>query len=235
MSRFFITVAVSHEIGNSLIRDKNFDQNKLKVIHNGIELPDRVSPQIRHTGLNVGTVGRMVPVKNYDLFLEIAARIIEKKNYVRFSILGDGPLREHLNHKRNALGLTDCINFIEPVQNPFSFYGSLDIYMNTSLHEGIPLTILEAMACELPVIAPNVGGIPEIITNAREGILLDKSEPEEFAAQCCSLIDRPDLRSKIGNMARQRVQSDFSAQSMAGFYRRLYASETSRETDVFNT
>ena len=222
LKKFFTTVAVSYEMRNFLIQDNNFYSNKLKVIHNGIELPAASNPLQHKAGFHIGTVGRMVPVKNYDLFLEIAARIKKKRSDVKFSILGDGPLKEQLCWKRNDLDLMGCMNFVEPVTDPFPFYQSLDIYLNTSRHEGIPLSILEAMACGLPVIAPNVGGIPEIFDDPAEGILVDKFDPEEFTDQCLTLINDADLRLNIGKRARQNVQSSFSAEFMADSYRQLY-------------
>ena len=224
LKKFFTTVSVSDEIHQFLTQQKNYDTKKVKVIHNGIEPPFSINRNPKQNVFHIGIVGRFVPVKNYDLFLEIAAFLKKAGNDLRFSILGEGPLKEYLVQKRDDFGLTDCITFLEPVSDPFPFYSSLDLYINTSHHEGIPLTILEAMSCGVPVIAPRVGGIPEIIGHYEDGFLVDNYEPEVFADTCLMLLNNTDLRINIGRKARQKIKSSFSAEHMAASYRLLYGS-----------
>ena len=78
--------------------------------------------------------------------------------------------------------------------DPMPYYQSLDLYLNTSLHEGIPLSILEAMACGKPVVAPKVGGIPEIISHEENGVLIEAREPKKIADSCLRLMQDEDLR-----------------------------------------
>jgi glycosyltransferase involved in cell wall biosynthesis len=101
------------------------------------------------------------------------------------------------------------------------FYAGIDIYLNTSLHEGIPMSVLEAMAHGLPVVAPAVGGIVEIIEDGVEGFLVEGRSPQAFAKKCILLQDG-ELRLKMGRAARARVEKAFSAQAMAQEYYRLY-------------
>lgn len=115
------------------------------------------------------------------------------------------------------------MTFVPPLVDPLSYYSSLDIYMNTSRHEGMPLSVLEAMACGLPVVAPKIGGIPEVISNEAEGILVDPPSLENFMNASLRLIDDPQLRCKLGQRASEKVRSLFSSSSMAKKYRDLYS------------
>jgi len=151
-------VTVSQEMKKVLVKRCHFNQHKVNVIYNGIPtLSGKFLPQSLPTdGFHIGTTGRMVLVKDFDLFLEVAAAIKRQTNRVRFSILGDGPLRRALVAKAEKLDIGDCVEFLSTRADPFSYYQSLDLFLNTSLHEGIPLSILEAMALGKPVVASGV-------------------------------------------------------------------------------
>ena len=223
---FTSIVAVSYEINDSLIRNCRFPPEKVTVIHNGINVPVRTeaSSHIQHNGFHIGTAGRMVPVKDYHLFLDIAAAVTKEAPHVRFSILGDGPLKDELKKRATELQLDRHVNLLSTQPDPFPYYHSLDLYLNTSFHEGIPISILEAMACGKPVIAPRVGGIPEIISHAQNGFLVDGRKPEDFAAICLSFVKNHTLKNRMGQAAREKITKDFNASKMAQFYYKLYVS-----------
>jgi len=94
--------------------------------------------------------------------------------------------------------------------------------MNTSFHEGLPLSILEAMAYGIPVIAPCVGGIPEIITNQRDGALIDNRNPLEFRDICLKLLDDTELKTRLIQNAHSKIKTIFSNSNMAQSYKNLY-------------
>jgi glycosyltransferase involved in cell wall biosynthesis len=164
----------------------------------------------------------MVPVKDFNLFLDVAAEIKRQTDGVRFTILGDGPLRKELIRKAAELKLADCVEFLPTRADPFPYYQSLDLFLNTSLHEGIPLTILEAMALGRPVVAPKVGGLPEIISHGEDGLLVEGREPKKFARLCLELMENKNLRMKIGDRAAKKIAAHFSSSRMAAAYLQLY-------------
>ena len=227
-SYFTKVISVSQEIKKVLIQKNCFKEKKINVIYNGIEIPESIhsiiqsSNQSANAHFHIGTVGRLVPVKDFDLFLKIAAELKKKTENIRFSILGDGPLRGELIQKAIELGIGDSVEFLSPLTNPFPYYQSLDLYLNTSLHEGIPLSILEAMACRKPVVALNVGGIPEIISHGENGVLIDRHKQKEFVYLCIKLIKDKELRTAMGENAFKRVSSYFSDSKMSASYRELY-------------
>ncbi|MBI5180237.1 MAG: glycosyltransferase [Nitrospirae bacterium] len=235
-NHFTRVVAVSQEMKNTLIQKYGFKEEKVEVIYNGIPLNLNLdlSLNLKSNGaFHIGTVGRMVPVKDFNLFLEIAAELKKQVNSqsairnpkfdnVRFSILGDGPLKEQLTQKAKDLKIQNCVEFMPPRPDPFPYYQSLDLYLNTSLHEGIPLSILEAMACKKPVVAPKVGGMPEIISDGENGVLVEVREPKKFADSCLKLIQYKDMRFAMGDKASKRIAAYFSNSKMAEGYQRLY-------------
>ena len=226
LNRFFTrVVVVSHDIKNVLIEKNGFHAGKVDVVHNGIDLPrspiSRV-PDSSSRFFHIGTVGRMVPVKDFNLFLEVAAEIKKHTDAVRFSILGDGPLKKQLIKRAHELKIGDCVQFLTPRQDPLSYYQSLDLYLNTSLHEGIPLSILEAMACGKPAVAPRVGGMPEIISNGEYGLLVEGREPERFVSSCMMLMNNRKLSLRMGESASKRIETYFSSFKMAESYRQVY-------------
>ena len=229
LRNFFTRVApVSQDIKNVLIQKHGFKENRTVVVHNGIEMlhhthsASRPVNQSANRVFHIGTVGRLMPQKNFELFLEIAAKIGKKMRNIRFSILGGGPLKERLFQKAKELNIEDNVEFLAPLQNPFPYYYSLDIYLNTSLFEGIPLTILEAMASGIPVVAAKVGGIPEIINDKENGILVDSRNPAVYAEKCIYLLNNQKLREDLANSAQQTIEKYFSSKHMAESYLRLY-------------
>jgi glycosyltransferase involved in cell wall biosynthesis len=223
-SFFSHIVSVSLDMKERLIREYGVSPKKIRVIHNGIAFPaiDRSPCESVSNIFHIGTVGRLVPVKDFDLFLEVASHVKRMDDRVRFSILGEGPLKEHLMRRAQELGIEDSVKFFPARSDPFPYYRSLHLFLNTSLHEGIPLTILEAMACGLPVVAPPVGGIPEVIEDGKQGVLVEKRTPENFARPCLELMRSHILRKTMGRSARERFVNHFSSSRMASSYLELY-------------
>lgn len=232
-------VAVSQDMRRALIQNYRFRKEKIIVVYNGIPTPFELRSKL-HTlssktfAFHIGTVGRMVPVKDFDLFLEVAVEIKKRVNSnakigsnlkeIHFSILGEGPLKEHLVQKAKDLKLNGCMDFLPTTPDPLPYYRTLDLYLNTSFYEGIPLSILEAMSCGVPVIAPNVGGIPEIISDGEQGFLVNSRNPEEFANFCLMIMRDKDLGNRLAENSRNRVSAFFNSLKMAESYSKLYLS-----------
>ncbi|MEA5115927.1 MAG: glycosyltransferase family 4 protein [Geobacteraceae bacterium] len=223
LSRNFTTVAVSADIHNALVSRFGFRKEGVEIIHNGINLPDsRLSPPERGNFV-IGSSGRLFPVKDYPLMVDIATAVVSGNHgNVRFELAGDGPERQSLETRAAHLGVKDRFDFKGHVDDMDSFYQGLDLYINTSLHEGIPMTILEAMGHGLPIIAPAVGGITEIIEDGKEGFLIDTRNPQDFAEKCLLLKNDRELWERMSRAALEKAERCFSAEIMAEKYYRLY-------------
>ena len=118
--------------------------------------------------------------------------------------------------------IADRVKFIGHLENMVPFYSELDLYMNTSVHEGIPMSVLEAMALGVPVVAPRTGGLCEIVEDKKNGYLINSRDPDDFANVSLSIIENHDLHKRLSNAARERVRKSFSTEHMAECYYRLY-------------
>jgi glycosyltransferase involved in cell wall biosynthesis len=224
LSRYFTrTVAVSTDVKNALVKQHAFSEERVESIHNGIKIPAVVSPRPKSGTCVIGSSGRLFPVKDYPLMVEIAAAVAATKGEeVHFQLAGEGPERPVLEAMIQRYKLQDSFIMNGHQDDMDTFYRGIDIYLNTSIHEGIPMTILEALARGIPVIAPAVGGICEIITDGVEGFLIESRNPEAFAGKCLLLRKDKELRERMSKAARARAESAFSAEKMAENYCHLY-------------
>lgn len=226
LARYFTrTVAVSADIGSQLCDHYGFAADRVKVIHNGVALPEITSntcTELPRKHFTIGSSGRLFPVKDFALFVEIASIIAEQEPTVRFELAGEGPGRSQLEGLLALYGLQDRFVLHGHIDDMEPFYSGLDLYLNTSLHEGIPMTILEAMAHGIPVIAPCVGGIGEIIASGEDGFLIDGRDPRSFADKCLQLYRDQQKKHAIGMAAREKIVREFSVVKMSDMYYRLY-------------
>lgn len=219
---FHNVVAVAQDIKESLIKNYGFKENNIKVIHNGIALPQNFHDKKKLDLYVIGSAGRFFPVKDYPLLLEIAREISHSSNKIHFILAGEGPSLQHIQQLVHKYGLEKVFHLPGFVEDMGSFYKKLAMYLNTSLHEGIPMSILEAMAHGLPIIAPKVGGLREIITDGVDGYLVESRNPKDFAEKCLMLITNENERLTMGENAKKTIEENFSFQCMARNYHELY-------------
>lgn len=215
------TVLVSYEMRKTLIGTFGFSEKNISVIHNGIKIHKCGPRQIKKT-LIVGSAGRLFPVKDYSLLINVAKDVISKNNTVEFVIAGEGPLQNKLEREIKNLGIQNQCRLIGHQNNMDAFYQNIDIYINTSVHEGIPMSVLEAMSYGLPVIIPKVGGLPEIIKNNIQGFLIVKRKKEIYVERLLQLTNDKELLKKMGRSARKKAIESFSKEFMASKYYDLY-------------
>ena len=191
-------IAVSEDLNNFMLKKYNFELEKVNVIYNGIEIPYVGGSKKENKVFVIGSAGRLYKVKDYPFFVEVAREILKQTTSVRFELAGDGPEKENIlkliyKYKmENYFRLTGFLNDMRV------FYEGLDLYINTSLHEGLPMSILEAMAYGLPVIAPNCGGIPEILDSNLRECLVDGRDPKDFARKCLMFYKDKEYAKTIG-------------------------------------
>jgi glycosyltransferase involved in cell wall biosynthesis len=214
-------VAVSRDLESFFVDELGFSTAKVGVIHNGVEIPPPISRKSPGEPFLIGSSGRLFPVKDYPLMVDMAKAMAGKSN-VRFALAGEGPERGRLEADIQKHGLADRFHLRGHLDDMETFYQGLDLYLNTSLHEGIPMTILEAMAQGLPVVAPRVGGIPEVIEDGVEGFLIDGRDPRAFAEKCLSLAGDKELWSRMSLAARKRAMESFSVERMTEQYLQVY-------------
>ena len=143
---------------------------------------------------------------------------------IQLVIVGDGPLREVLGQCAARRGVTNDVSFLGPRSDVYDLMAAFDVFVLSSLHEGIPMAILEAMAVGVPIVASRVGGIPEILEDGVEGLLVRSQDPASLAGAIGKVARSPAAGVESSRAARIRVERDFSILSSAAQMRDMYQS-----------
>lgn len=182
-------IAVSEEIKDSLTQ---YTTKKCTYITNTVPdiMPKKNLKNIsKKEKVEVGVIGRLTDQKNQFCFIDAAKEICKEKDNVDFYIIGEGELKDRLQNYSEKKGLGKKVLFVGAVDNPYDWMRRLDILVFSSDFEGIPLTMLEAMSIGLPVISTDVGGVPQIITNGQNGILVKARQPRQISDAVLGLIN----------------------------------------------
>ena len=194
-------------------------EEKFSVVELGFELNELLGLPRRDEvdRVNIGIVGRLVPVKNHRMLLRVARKIKAK-----FIIIGDGEMRQELENYAKELGLEDIIEFRGWVKDVAEIYRDLDIVVLTSLNEGTPVSIIEAMAAARPVVATNVGGVGDVVEDGRSGHLVDSGNETDFAKRLADLVKDSNKRETFGRHGRKLVKDRFSKDRLIRDMERVY-------------
>ena len=223
LQRFPAVIAVSNEVQQRLL-SSGITPERVTLIPNGINTrPFSDIPQSAPAGpLLVGLVGRLSREKGIDLFLQAAAYVLKDLPETRFQVIGDGPDRPTLEHLLQTLGVADRISLPGRRDNMPAIYASLDVLVSASRQEGLPITLLEAMASGRAILATSVGEVPSLIRHRETGLLIPPNDIDALVTGLKTLLTNPELRQQLGANARHLVQSSFSSQQMTALYRRVY-------------
>lgn len=158
----------------------------------------------------VGVVGRLSPEKGHLYFVEALALASKKCDKIRAIFVGDGQERDFLANAIQRMGLNDKVLFAGYQEEVSSFYHACDMICLPSLSEGMPNAALEAMMFAKPVVASNVGGIPEVVLDGKTGYLVKPMDPIELADALLRLVIDPVKRNELGQAGKKRVESEFN-------------------------
>ncbi|WP_153798245.1 glycosyltransferase family 4 protein [Foetidibacter luteolus] len=180
----------------------------------------------------IGIIGRMVPVKNQALFVEVVALMMKNGSpNLRFFLVGDGELKPVLQRQLSQAGIVWAeqgnnpaapVIFTSWVDDITQVLHGLDIVALTSLNEGTPLSLIEAQLCSKPIVATNVGGVRDTISEGETGLLVNSFSPEDFAEKLNLLIQSPSLRQSMGQKGRIFATQKFSRQREVEQTKQLY-------------
>lgn len=253
--------AVSEDVRDSLRRVEGIAPTRVEIVRNGVDL-DRFAhrrPEDRQAAREslalsagarvVGTVGRLDPIKNYPLLLAAIRRLREDLPDTVLLIVGDGPERPRLEALARELGIEAQVRFLGMRRDVDRILPALDVFALSSFSEGMPVTLIEAMAASVPVVSTGVGGIPGILRSGQEGLLVSgvppdpRTSPEpvvsgyvdRFAGTVRRLLVEPGLGQALAERASKRARTEFSLDSMCRSYRRLYDDVLDRSDAVRRT
>jgi len=215
-------VAVSEDIRITLSEKYGYPAEKIVVIHNGTETPEEIQSDGGIHPFTIGSAGRFFPVKDYPFLVEIAAEVNRYAKDIRFELAGEGPEIEIINDRIRRYGLQEVFHLRGFMENMSEFYTGLDLYINTSLHEGFPMSVLEAMSHGLPIVAPKEGGIKEAVGDGEQGFLVEGRDPKRYAQKCLAIYQDRNMRQRMGVASKEKVAREYSIKSMAEKYYELY-------------
>jgi sugar transferase (PEP-CTERM/EpsH1 system associated) len=228
-------VVVSDELQDWMNKFIGIQSDKIVRIQNSVDTTifspteDKACAKIAiglpSNSLVVGYVGRLDPVKNLDLLIKsfstLVTSVISKKP-VLLIIIGSGPEEKKMRHTAKLYHIDKQVMFMGEHSNVHEFMHAMDIFAISSIAEGIPLTVLEAMASGLPVVATRVGGISEVVQDGKSGYLLDSGDDHAFSEKFRKYISDESLRTVHGRKGRELVEERYSLEKMIRQYENLY-------------
>jgi glycosyltransferase involved in cell wall biosynthesis len=229
-------IAVSPQVRDDLVALRVAPRDRFVVIRLGIELDERVAAEQngraesrRYLGIpgdrfTVGWIGRMTAVKRTDDVLVAFKRLRENGVDAVLCLVGDGPDRPHLEQRAHELGVARDTVFLGYQEDVAPFYAAFDALVLPSGNEGTPVSVIEALAAERPVVATRVGGVPDVVSDGEDGFLVEAGATDDLADRLARLAADPELRERMGRKGRKRVLPRYAVERLVDDVDRLYRS-----------
>jgi len=226
-------VAVSEDLKSDILQRTPLKPGKLRVIYNGIDTRAFQRPRSdrlrREQGwgddeIIVGSLGNIRPAKGYDTLLRVAAVLKKGPRSFRFVIAGQGkgPLYDELLQLRDELGLQDSILFLGFIDDAAEFLSNIDLFLSTSISEGLPLSAIQAMVAGRPLVATRCGGYEELVNDGENGLLVEIGNATAIAAALEVLATDSGLQATIARHAREHVMETFDLSVMLAAYQQVH-------------
>jgi glycosyltransferase involved in cell wall biosynthesis len=219
-----VFVCVSHDSARHMA-GTGLPSGRIRTLWNGIDLsrfpfrgPSPAGPAV--------TVARLSPEKDIANLLRAVALVVRSTPAFRLEIAGAGPCHADLMNLASALQLGDCVRLLGEVGDIPALLARARLFILPSRTEGISLTLLEAMACGLPVVTTKVGGNPEVVLDGSTGLLVPPRDPNALARAIMQVWNNLELAHQMGRAARRRAESHFDIRRMVARYEDLYLDST---------
>lgn len=234
-------IAVANQHAQYQIEQEKFPAEKVYLIPNGIDTSRFVFDSERRLQWRsdwgiapdapvVGIVAALRPEKNHDMFLEAARRVSLDLPDARFVIAGDGPERERLEQQAIEKGIQDQVKFLGSTQDIPGVMSMIDLFSLTSFNEASPVSIMEALSCERPVVATQVGSVDESVVEGKTGFLVPVDDAKQMAERWMAVLGDSKLRQRLGTAGREHIIQNSSLESMTEGYMSLMESLFHRNT-----
>ncbi len=198
----------------------NVSPNRCHLIHNAIDTDEyrrnlSVSEAKRAIGapaneLLIAAVGRLSPEKGLDLLIRAVVDLRRSGLPVGLWVAGDGSLQHTLSQQISDLGGGDYVRLMGHLPDPRTLYQAADVFVLSSIREGLPNVVLEAMALKTPVVATRIAGVPKLVTDGRDGLLIPPGDPAALVDAIRRVLCDANLRERLGNSARATIEERFS-------------------------
>lgn len=228
----FKITTVAESVANFMICEQNIKKDKIKVIENGIDADiydfeldknqKKKEISLKESDIAVGIVARLTGNKAHDVLIKAFSFVVEEDSNAKLVIVGDGPLRNELSALTEKLELNDRVMFLGVRRDIPELLKAFDIFVLSSIREGLPVSILEAMASSLPVVATSVDGNAEVVSNGETGLLVPVNDPETLSKALLKLIKDGELSKQMGINGRSRVVKHYTFDKMIKMYEDIY-------------
>jgi len=207
--------------------------NKFSIIRLGFDLTEFLNSDV-HQGklrrelnisedtLLVGIVGRLTAIKNHAMFIKSAKKVSDKITNVKFIVVGDGELESEMKELAVSLEIQDKVIFLGWRRDMPTIYADMDLVVLSSLNEGTPVTLIEALASGKAVVSTAVGGVPDIVRDAQTGILVASGDEERFADAIVDLLEDAEKRKQFGELGREFISANYTKERLCADIERLY-------------
>ncbi|MFA6320562.1 MAG: glycosyltransferase [Candidatus Omnitrophota bacterium] len=233
LSRFASkAVAVSQNTRDYLMQLYKIDPAKIVTIENGVDERVNAKNQAKRSEMRsrlgiknefvIGSVARLSPEKDHATLFRAFAEVDKRIKQVKLVVVGDGSLKEELMNLSRELGIEKDVIFAGAQSDIPSFLNTFDLFVMSSYREGMPLTILEAMAVELPVVATDVGDIRKMLKDGETGLLVPPRDPMAIADAVIKILSDEKMRDEMGKGGRRRMEEKFGLNVMSEKYAELY-------------
>lgn len=225
--------AVSDAVKRFAVEREHIPASKLVTIYNAIDHERfRVPPEVRERvrgelglaqdEIAVGSTGALTRQKGFNYLIEAAPLVLKSRPEARFFIGGEGESEAELVRQRDAAGLGGRITFLGFRDDVPALLAAFDIFVLPSIFEGLPVSLVEAMAAGLPIVTTDVDGNCEAIGDGEAGIAVEPADPAALAGALLKLIKDPELRRKMGDRGRERAREIFDVRVMVSKYEAVY-------------
>lgn len=225
-------VAVSHSIKEVVVK-AGLNPSQILVVPSGMDVPAALGPEERHRLRDslhlpdqplIGTVANLFPHKGLECLMDALVEVRKRVANIHCLLVGQGDERYRVSLLNiiGEQGLARTVTFVGFQKNVFPYIAALDIFVLPSKLEGLPISILEALAMAKPVVATAVGGIPEVIEDHITGLLVPPGNPAALAKGILYLLENPQVGEKLGCAGQARVRERFSVGRMVAQHERLY-------------
>ncbi len=220
LRKVYCVTAPSETLANIMRHSWRLPPEKLRCIPNGVDINlFRPSPrEVTNRQLVVGTVGNLTAVKRQSMLLDVCARLANTAD-IRVVIAGQGPLRQELEERAQQLGIADRVEFLGYQLDVAKVYGKIDIFVLTSATEQMPFSVLEAMACGLPIVSTDVGDIKKMVSRENQPLITHEGK---FVDALATLVTDDKLRRQLGQDNREHCVRVYSLDRMCSEYVTLY-------------
>lgn len=214
-------IAVSRDAMQRAVEREGFPPARVGLVYNGIDT-SQVAVRSGSWGTRLVTVARLEPVKSLDVLLRAVALVRTAGHDAALTVIGDGTERPALERLTRELGLETAVTFTGWSRDVGRHLAGADLFVMSSRSEGLSLTLLEAMAAGLPIVATAVGGNPEVVEHGRTGLLVPHGDPAALATAIGEVLGDPERAAAMGRAGRERVMARFSLDAMVEAHLRLY-------------